>query len=170
MIGYCGECANYRERLYGENICAKTGKIVGYLHAKGCFEEPHDDEEEIQEPKKEETTMEQIITTKVCKECGRELPISMFGGNHKSPDGHLNTCKDCMSKKHRATSPKHKDASKKVQERVESIMDMDKLEKESEANPLHFVENCLKSYKDEVLVKELRDRGWEVKCTKFVEL
>lgn len=157
MIGYCGMCNNYIARPFEENICSKSGKVVPFLSKKDCYEERPTVAE------KEETTMAtEFLNTKVCKECGQERPISMFGGNHKSADGHLNTCKDCMSKKHRATSPKAK--------QIDAMMDTDKLEKESEANPLHFVENCLKSYKDEVLVKELRDRGWEVKCSKYVEL
>lgn len=36
------------------------------------------------------------IRTKICKECGRELPISQFNKNSGMKDGHVNICKDCQ--------------------------------------------------------------------------
>ena len=35
------------------------------------------------------------METKVCKKCGKELPISEFGLNPLSKDGHINSCKRC---------------------------------------------------------------------------
>ena len=35
--------------------------------------------------------------TKVCKKCGRELPLSEFPKNRHSKDGYLNTCKTCRT-------------------------------------------------------------------------
>ena len=37
------------------------------------------------------------IKTKVCKKCGRELPIESFGKNHTCKDGRCGTCKDCKT-------------------------------------------------------------------------
>lgn len=34
--------------------------------------------------------------TKICKECGRELPLSQFNKNKGMKDGHVNICKDCQ--------------------------------------------------------------------------
>lgn len=40
--------------------------------------------------------MEKITTgTKICRECGRELPIGDFYVNDMSKDGHRNICKHC---------------------------------------------------------------------------
>lgn len=40
--------------------------------------------------------MEKITTgTKICRECGRELPIGDFYVNNMSKDGHRNICKHC---------------------------------------------------------------------------
>lgn len=147
MSGYCGKCMNYIARPFEENICSRSGKVVPYLQKRDCYEE-----------RKIEKMEEKLLTTKVCKVCGRELPISEFGNNHKSPDGHLNTCKDCISEKHKASS-------RKTQE-VSSLKDKGNLERDEEGDP----RNSLHSSKDEDLVKELRSRGWEVKCSKYVEL
>lgn len=35
------------------------------------------------------------METKVCKKCGKELPLSEFGLNPMSKDGHINSCKRC---------------------------------------------------------------------------
>lgn len=35
------------------------------------------------------------METKVCKKCGRELPLSEFHKNKGHKDGHLNVCKEC---------------------------------------------------------------------------
>lgn len=37
-------------------------------------------------------------TTKVCKVCGRELPIDEFYKSPTSADGHYNQCKSCRYK------------------------------------------------------------------------
>lgn len=39
-------------------------------------------------------------TTKVCKVCGKELPLDSFPKQVKSKDGHMNMCRDCFSAKH----------------------------------------------------------------------
>lgn len=40
-------------------------------------------------------------TTKICKECGRELPIELFSKNKAMRDGHVNICKDCQREQRR---------------------------------------------------------------------
>ena len=37
------------------------------------------------------------MLTKICKKCGKELPITEFGNNPMSKDGHINTCKRCRT-------------------------------------------------------------------------
>ena len=36
--------------------------------------------------------------TKICKKCGRELPLSNFHKHPAMSDGRINVCKDCVSK------------------------------------------------------------------------
>ena len=39
------------------------------------------------------------LATKVCKACGRTLPLSSFGVHNKSADGHMAVCNDCRHRK-----------------------------------------------------------------------
>ena len=41
--------------------------------------------------------MEESAKTKVCKKCGRELPITEFALNKNLKDGHVGQCKDCIN-------------------------------------------------------------------------
>lgn len=36
---------------------------------------------------------------KVCKGCGRKLPLSSFAKHDKSSDGHMSECKECRRRK-----------------------------------------------------------------------
>lgn len=40
-----------------------------------------------------------VPLTKVCKGCGRELPIEKFGKHAISSDGHLSECRECRRRK-----------------------------------------------------------------------
>ena len=37
--------------------------------------------------------------TKVCAGCGRELPLSAFGGHPRSKDGKLSVCQECRHRR-----------------------------------------------------------------------
>lgn len=126
----CGHCIHYRKRPYSENICLLSGKIVPYLSVRDCF------------TLKEEEKMEDEIKTKVCPECGRELPVTEFGKHVRTKDGLQPLCRECSSKKAKA---RHRN------------------EETPEDNPI-------KAIKDQVLVNELRSRGWDVVCTRTVAL
>lgn len=41
--------------------------------------------------------MEESAKTKVCKKCGRELPITKFALSKTSKDGHVGECRDCVN-------------------------------------------------------------------------
>lgn len=41
------------------------------------------------------------MSTKICKECGRELPLEQFSKNPGMKDGHVNICKDCQREQRR---------------------------------------------------------------------
>lgn len=145
MRNVCGECARYRLKPNQENICDKTGKVVPFLAQKECFE-----------PK--EIEMEEK-RTKVCKVCGKELPIEMFRKNNKSKDGYTDTCFDCINVKIRAGFNKKKDAQKKPKSeepiRLEDTIKM---------------VDAINSVPDQALVNELRQRGYDVTCTKIIAL
>lgn len=128
-----------------ENICDKTGKVVPFLAQKECFETKDIEMEEKR--------------TKVCKVCGKELPIEMFRKNNKSKDGYTDTCFDCINVKIRAGFNKKKDAQKKPKSeepiRLEDTIKM---------------VDAIDNIPDQALVNELRQRGYDVTCTKTIAL
>ena len=129
-----------------ENICDKTGKVVPFLAQKECFET----KEEMEESKK----------TKVCKVCGKELPIEMFRKNTKSKDGYTDTCIECINVKIRAGFNKKKDAKQEKPKAEEPIMLEDTIK----------MVDAINSVPDQALVDELRQRGYDVTCTKIIAL
>lgn len=146
MRNVCGECARYRRMPNYENICDKTGKVVPFLAQKECFEA-------------KEIEMEESKKTKVCKVCGKELPIELFRKNNKSKDGYTDTCFDCINVKIRAGFNKKKDAQKKPKSeepiRLEDTIKM---------------VDAIDNIPDQALVNELRQRGYDVTCTKMIAL
>ena len=95
----CGDCVNMRKE---DGHCGRIGNYVNYFRA-ACknFVDRKDVEETIAAAPK--------LTkpgTKVCKDCGRELPLEQFPRHPKSRDGHTSVCAECYSKKMRAVHAK----------------------------------------------------------------
>ena len=116
-----------------ENICDKTGKVVPFLAQKECFETK---EIEMEEKR-----------TKVCKVCGKELPIEMFRKNIKSKDGYTDTCIDCINVNIRAGFNKKKDVQEKP-----------KAEEPIRLKDTIKMVDAIKNTPDQALVNELRER------------
>ena len=57
--------------------------------------------------------MEENVT-KVCKKCGRELPVEAFNKKAKSKDGLQDMCRECHKEYNRANWHKKKEASHKM--------------------------------------------------------
>jgi len=86
------------------------------------------------------------VLMKKCIKCGRELPLDTFAPHNRAKDGHKSVCPDCekeakASRKPRARRPRAEAPAK---------------------------ESPLAGVPDKALVKELRDRGWEVSCKKTI--
>ena len=141
MSQVCGDCARYRKMPFCEDICILTGKIVPYLAQRECFVAKVEQDTNLLN--QDTNKMAENANTKVCKVCGKELPIDQFRPNPKCKDGHLDTCYECLNNKIKETNKKKEE------------VDVTK--------ELHL-------YADEELVAELRERGWEVKCTKTISL
>ena len=86
-------------------------------------------------------------TTKVCKSCGRELPLDKFGGHAKTWDKKNTVCLECMASKLRKNVSKPKKAA---------------------PEPVRIVVREVMT--DEQMVAALRANGWEVTCRKTVHL
>lgn len=143
---------------YNEDVCAKSGRIVPYMQHRDCFEYPGTKEEPIEENIMNETK------TKICKECGRELPLDHFSTQYKSKDGHLAICKDCM-KARKSEAMKTALAEKKGHEDKNVTMSHCHT-----AAPAVAPTATLLGWLDQELADELRRRGYEVTCTKTISL
>lgn len=166
----CGMCQHYHRRPDCEDFCDRTGKVVPYLAKRDCFEMKvgkTDIDENTNENKK--TMSENINTkpqTKVCKICGRELPIGDFPAHPKAKDGHTATCKECHSKSMSdgLKAVKGKAPAEPKEMKPAEPRNCDRFK------PIVFRKEGLAAYEDTELVKELRARGYEVECTKLIKL
>ena len=127
-----------------EPICTKTGKATGFLQEKSCFEP-------MFEQKPTKMNEEKKPQTKVCKECGRELPVEMFGIHPRTKDGLQPLCKDCRSRKMKAAAKKPEIPS----EAVEKLQELEAtVAKALEPSPE------IRKFTDADLFRELSRRGW----------
>lgn len=177
MDKLCGQCA-WNE---GGRWCRKKYKDVAYFAQEPCF--TTDEEYHLllaQDIMKVESNTKKLtqnanqmesntnIKTKVCKECGRELPIESFQRQVKSSDGYMHICKECKTKRVLAGFSKKEEPLPAVDTPIST--------KFEEINiPTEYVEDFNKQeiitkISDQELVAELRKRGWTVTCTKVIEL
>lgn len=126
-----------------EPLCTKTGRATGFLQEKDCFE-----------PNPMTTKMEEVkkAQTKVCKECGRELPVEMFGRHAKTKDGLQPLCKDCRSRKTKIGFAK-KSLTPEVAEKLGAL-------EETVNGYLKKEQAALAAFTDAELCNELAHRGW----------
>lgn len=162
-MGFCGECAWASDGMY----CNKKKKEVGYFSEQKCFATEEEKRNELHLPpleKETETTQKEnsmdnnnTMTTKVCKVCGRELPINQFRKNPKCKDGHLDTCYECLSKKNKEKKGK--------EENPDPYEVGDEVEKS-----FGRAASTVSGAPDQELADELRARGWTVTCTRLISI
>lgn len=138
----CGGCAHYRAGGY----CAERRKDVGYLWT-ACADFT------TETPKPQDAMEKTTPITKVCKKCGRELPAEAFNRHAKSADGLQPYCKECQREVAKAGAAKA-GRPKKAQPAPAPTC----------PNP------SVKEIPDHDLAQELRRRGYDVKCSKTIEL
>lgn len=163
MDKVCGHCARYVKRPFCEDVCSITGKIVPYLAQRDCFvaRVEQDDNLLTQNTNK----MAENANTKICKVCGKELPIDQFRSNPKCKDGRLDTCYECLNKKIKESK------KKKENEHLEKIFGKDAVEQADKGFPVTQDKyDRLQEYTAQELVDHLRFQGWEVTCTKTISL
>lgn len=93
----CGLCRHYQAGGY----CWKRHRDVAYMESKPCYEG-----KEVQPVKPEKVAG----PTKVCRQCGRALPLDHFQHHAKTADGLMNVCCECRRK-----APKTQYAGKPIQ-------------------------------------------------------
>jgi hypothetical protein len=84
---------------------------------------------------------------KICKKCGRELPLEAFGNLSRNPDGLHDYCKECVNKQQRDDYARRKAKEQGI----------------STEMPMGGGIDALKGFTPRDLLKELKSRGyiWE---------
>ena len=87
----CGDCHHFSD-VGRCRICATSKRDYVGFFADACPLFTREPERPAPEPKKEMENENTTPTTKVCKKCGRELPLEQF---HKNLWGYTQVCKEC---------------------------------------------------------------------------
>ena len=141
---YCSDCLFFSDLGICKNPLSKRND-VGYFQ-KAC-NLISIREEKSSEEKNEEPAMSKD-ETKVCADCGRELPVDSFQKTRSG--GRASRCKECVAKRRWA-----KDATPKE----ESPGEAGEQKPVKRRNYLHYVT-------DDALVAELKRRGYAGQITK----
>ena len=165
MSQVCGNCARYRKMPNCEDICILTGKIVPYLAQRECFVAKVEQDTNLLNQDTNKMAENANIKTKVCKVCGKELPIDQFRPNPKCKDGHLDTCYECLNNKIKETN------KKKENELLKKTFGKEEVKQADKGFPVTQDKyDRLQEYTAQELVDHLRFQGWEVTCTKTIKL
>jgi len=140
-----------------ERVCLRCGH---YRTGGWCMAKRRDVGPLWEACKNYNTTMETngTPTTKVCRRCGRELPLEAFAKNKSRTDGLQENCRECMAAYNREYSARKKAGAFTFKPKTEA----------SEA-PV-AVNPATTEIPDHDLVHELRRRGYDVTCKKTIEL
>lgn len=169
----CGHCAYWANNNFtGTSSCRLTKRDdVGYF-APSC-----EHFERREQPTKPKETMETTETTntapqtKVCKICGRELPLDSFPKHPRTKDGHTTICADCFRAKNAASIQKAIDArvnKTKAAVDPETTKEAQRIGagiattiyEQLDKRPMLPPFEQLASLTDRQLYDELRRRGW----------
>lgn len=164
----CGDCHHFSD-VGRCRIGSFSKRDLVAFFADACPYFTREPEQPAPETKKEMEN--EKPTTKVCKVCGRELPLEQFG---KNKNGYINTCKECRSKIQKEAWAKRKPQdSAPVQEYTV------KPQEETPKHPIltpEEVEQCkheallglLRTVSDQDLANELTRRGYKGHLTKTI--
>lgn len=122
----CKDCQYYRDTKDGPYCYNGRIRPVSPIQEKECFTP---------------VTEKPEVATKVCKRCGRELPVDSFGRHPKTRDGYQPVCKECRSKEFKGVPQERKAKAPKP---------------EKEPTP----KAVLSQFTDDQLIEEIRRRGW----------
>lgn len=148
----CGECHYYLMHETHGPWCTKNRRETSYLQtAPDCWTEPG-------------AGAANEVQTKVCKHCGRELPVTNFGRHSKTKDGYQPLCRECMSEQRKKMGEKSK-KDKKRQPRTTASKVQPAAEVEDTVAP---DESWLHEVSNEQLVLELQRRGFSGRIEKHI--
>ncbi len=161
-------CRKYHKDVpyFGEKSCYTTQEEFRLLFAQEVTKIEQDTNSLTQNANKMAENAN--IKTKVCKVCGKELPIDQFRPNPKCKDGHLDTCYECLNKKIKETIKK---TTKRKEDKVlENVCEGVVEQADRSFPPTQDKYDRLQEYTAQELVDHLRFQGWEVTCTKTIKI
>lgn len=168
----CGDCHHFSD-VGRCRIGSFSKRDLVAFFADACPYFTREPEQPAPETKKEMENEKPTPTTKVCKKCGRELPLEQF---HKNRWGYTKVCKECNSRKtsdsvRKVAEARHEKKTAPVQEYTV------KPQEETPKHPIltpEEVEQCkheallglLRTVSDQDLAAELTRRGYRGHLTK----
>ncbi len=169
----CGDCQHFSD-VGRCRICATSKREYVGFFADACPLFTREPEQPAPETKKEMEKENTTPTTKVCKVCGRELPLEQF---HKNRWGYTQVCKECKAGK--TVEPVQEYKVKKVGTKSGPSRDQvgTKPEKpkpapltpeEVEAHKQDALLGILRTATDQQLAAELTRRGYRGHLTKTI--
>ena len=188
----CGSCAFYSDTRLNGIICQKSGKPVGFLQEKPCFEPLS----EVAAPPRSAGSSEKVETMpgsrmgrparypnkydhekgrvlKHCACCGEYKPLDEFPKNKTHKDGHASECKVCHNKMTLESQKKRRAAMKARKEAAAPEAPAPAAAPVKAPEPKPTPEKPVKtlaSYTDTELAEELKSRGWFGVLTKALQL
>ena len=111
-------------------------------------------------------------TTKVCKTCGRELPLDAFGGHAKTWDNKATVCKECMTTRLIQNKEKARRANPTPAPVLDEGLKTVKTPPADEPILLADIDTAasLENFESKRLVEELRARGYTVTCSRPITI
>ena len=187
----CGSCAFYSDTRLNGIICQKSGKPVGFLQEKPCFEPLSEvtaprsagSSEKVETmpgsrmgrparyPNKYDHEKGRVL--KHCACCGEYKPLDEFPKNKTHKDGHASECKVCHNKMTLESQKKRRAAMKARKEAAAPEAPAPAAAPVKAPEPKPTPEKPVKtlaSYTDTELAEELKSRGWFGVLTKALQL
>lgn len=119
-------------------------------------------------------TADTAPATKVCSDCGRELPIDSFAHHARTLDGHQPICRECMRSrlKGRRKTPKAPKAvtPPSVDEILDGLIPNTSTSAPGKAAPKYVQTRSTEDLDDIEIIDELRRRGWTGEIYKKYQL
>lgn len=200
----CHECQFYSPGGICRNPKVHKREVGYFQEACSHFAPPQNELEPNETPTPMEPKQE-TPTTKVCRRCGRELPLESFAKNKSRQDGLQESCRECMAAYNREYRTRHhgkkfsfagdpdpvremksleyaQAAPVDLGEKLEAVMGKRVIESSKDPSEIEnrtleaelpapvIVNPSVSEIPDIDLVKELRRRGYKVKCEKTVKL
>lgn len=158
----CGDCHHFSD-VGRCRIGSFSKREFCSFFADACPYFTREPEQPAPETKKEMENEKPTPTTKVCKKCGRELPLEQF---HKNRWGYTQVCKECKAGKTSDKGPLQEYKLRKADPKPEKPKRAPLTPEEVEVHKQDALLGILRTATDQQLAAELTRRGYRGHLTK----